>query len=106
MTKHDETDIYKFISLFVFYFSFLFFHFCFFIFVFSFFIFVFSFFIFVFSFFIFIFSFLFFLGEYGVECRMEPLGYSLARWVGGGWDAIERADKVRGIGREVWTPFK
>lgn len=34
-------------------------------------------------------------GEYGVECRMEPLGYSLARWVGGGWDAIERADKVR-----------
>ena len=26
---------------------------------------------------------------------MEPLGYSLARWVGGGWDAIERADKVR-----------
>ena len=27
---------------------------------------------------------------------MEPLGYSLARWVGGGWDAIERADKVRG----------
>ena len=34
------------------------------------------------------------VGEYGVECRMEPLGYSLARWVGGGWDAIERADKV------------
>ena len=33
-------------------------------------------------------------GEYGVECRMEPLGYSLARWVGGGWDAIEKADKV------------
>ena len=28
---------------------------------------------------------------------MEPLGYSLARWVGGGWDAIERADKVRTI---------
>ena len=26
---------------------------------------------------------------------MEPLGYSLARWVGGGWDAIERADKVK-----------
>ena len=46
----------------------------------------------IFSFFVFVFLFL--LGEYGVECRMEPLGYSLARWVGGGWDAIERADKV------------
>ena len=80
--------------LFIFVFSFLFFHFCFFIFVFSFLFFVFS------------FSFYCVLGEYGVECRMEPLGYSLARWVGGGWDAIERADKVRGIGREVWTPFK
>ena len=41
-------------------------------------------------------------GEYGVECRMEPLGYSLARWVGGGWDAIERADKVRWLAVSGW----
>jgi peptide chain release factor 3 len=30
--------------------------------------------------------------EYGVECIMEPLGYSLARWVEGGWDAVDKAD--------------
>lgn len=30
--------------------------------------------------------------EYGVESLMEPLGYSLARWVDGGWDAVEKAD--------------
>lgn len=30
--------------------------------------------------------------EYNVECRMEPLGYSIARWVNGGWDAIEKAE--------------
>jgi hypothetical protein len=34
---------------------------------------------------------------------MEPLGYSLARWVGGGWDAIERADKVRESVADVVT---
>jgi peptide chain release factor 3 len=32
------------------------------------------------------------LHEYGVDCKMEPLSYSSARWVGGGWEAIERAD--------------
>jgi peptide chain release factor 3 len=32
-------------------------------------------------------------GEYGVESLMEPLGYSLARWAGGGWDAVDKADK-------------
>lgn len=31
-------------------------------------------------------------GEYNVESIMEPLGYSLARWVDGGWDAVEKAD--------------
>lgn len=36
---------------------------------------------------------------------MEPLGYSLARWVGGGWEAIEKADKVRTVStRGVITP--
>lgn len=30
--------------------------------------------------------------EYKVESLMEPLGYSLARWVDGGWDAVDKAD--------------
>lgn len=30
--------------------------------------------------------------EYGVECRMESISYSMARWVEGGWDAIDKAD--------------
>jgi peptide chain release factor 3 len=25
---------------------------------------------------------------------MEPLDYSIARWVGGGWDAVNRADEA------------
>lgn len=32
------------------------------------------------------------LHEYGVESKMEPLGYTSARWVGGGWDAIAKAE--------------
>ena len=32
-------------------------------------------------------------GEYGVESIMEPLGFSLARWADGGWDAVDKADK-------------
>jgi peptide chain release factor 3 len=31
--------------------------------------------------------------EYNVEAIMEPLSYSLARWVDGGWDAVDKADK-------------
>mmetsp|Transcript_35177 Transcript_35177/g.40119 ORF Transcript_35177/g.40119 Transcript_35177/m.40119 type:complete len:602 (-) Transcript_35177:179-1984(-) len=31
--------------------------------------------------------------EYRVESTMEPLGYSLARWVDGGWDAVDKADQ-------------
>lgn len=32
--------------------------------------------------------------EYGVETKMESLsGYAYARWVGGGWEAIDRAEK-------------
>jgi len=32
--------------------------------------------------------------EYGVETTLEPLSYSLARWVGGGWPALEKAGKI------------
>lgn len=32
--------------------------------------------------------------EYGVETSLEPLSYSLARWVGGGWEALEKAGKI------------
>ena len=30
--------------------------------------------------------------EYGVESLLEPLSYSLARWVDGGWEAVDKAD--------------
>jgi peptide chain release factor 3 len=30
--------------------------------------------------------------EYNVESMMEPISYTLARWVDGGWDAVEKAD--------------
>ncbi|CAJ1934445.1 unnamed protein product [Cylindrotheca closterium] len=30
--------------------------------------------------------------EYNVESIMEPLTYSLARWVNSGWDAVDKAD--------------
>ena len=30
--------------------------------------------------------------EYNVESILEPLGFSLARWVDGGWDAVDKAD--------------
>jgi peptide chain release factor 3 len=32
--------------------------------------------------------------EYGVETRLEPLAYSLARWVTGGWPALEKAGRI------------
>lgn len=32
--------------------------------------------------------------EYGVETVLEPLGYSVARWVDGGWPALERAGRL------------
>lgn len=34
------------------------------------------------------------LNEYGVETMLEPLPYSVARWVGGGWDALEKAGRL------------
>jgi peptide chain release factor 3 len=32
--------------------------------------------------------------EYNVETRLEPLGYSVARWVTGGWEALEKAGRL------------
>jgi len=32
--------------------------------------------------------------EYGVETRLEPLPYSVARWVVGGWDALAKAGRL------------
>jgi peptide chain release factor 3 len=32
--------------------------------------------------------------EYGVETTIEALPYNLARWVAGGWDAIEKAGRI------------
>ena len=34
------------------------------------------------------------LNEYGVETRLDPLGFSVARWVVGGWDALEKAGRL------------
>ena len=32
--------------------------------------------------------------EYGVETKLEPLPYSVARWVEGGWEALEKVGKL------------
>ncbi|MEA5423996.1 peptide chain release factor 3 [Synechococcus sp. CCY9202] len=32
--------------------------------------------------------------EYGVQTRLEPLGFSVARWVVGGWPALEQVGRV------------
>ena len=32
--------------------------------------------------------------EYNVETRIEPLPYSVARWVTGGWEALEKAGRI------------
>ncbi|MEO1389109.1 MAG: peptide chain release factor 3 [Cyanobacteria bacterium J06634_6] len=32
--------------------------------------------------------------EYNVDTRLEPIGYSVARWVTGGWPAIEKAGRI------------
>ena len=34
------------------------------------------------------------LSEYGVEIQLEPLGYTVARWVMAGWSAIEKSGKL------------
>ena len=32
--------------------------------------------------------------EYGVQTRLEPLGFSVARWVVGGWSALETVGRI------------
>ena len=32
--------------------------------------------------------------EYGVQTRIEPLGFSVARWVSGGWPALEKVGRI------------
>ena len=32
--------------------------------------------------------------EYGVETRLEPLGYQVARWVTGGWPELEKLGRI------------
>jgi peptide chain release factor 3 len=32
--------------------------------------------------------------EYGVETRLEPLGFTVARWVTGGWPALESVGRI------------
>ena len=34
------------------------------------------------------------LSEYGVETRLEPMGYQVARWVKGGWPALEKVGRI------------
>lgn len=34
------------------------------------------------------------LNEYNVETRLEPLGYSVARWVTDGWEALEKVGRL------------
>ncbi|MEL6780541.1 MAG: peptide chain release factor 3, partial [Cyanobacteria bacterium J06597_16] len=32
--------------------------------------------------------------EYNVDTLLEPIGYSVARWVTGGWPALEKAGRI------------
>ena len=32
--------------------------------------------------------------EYGVQTRLEPLGFAVARWVAGGWPALEQVGRI------------
>jgi peptide chain release factor 3 len=32
--------------------------------------------------------------EYGVQTRIEPLGFNVARWVSGGWPALEKVGRI------------
>ncbi|HEY9626407.1 MAG TPA: peptide chain release factor 3 [Coleofasciculaceae cyanobacterium] len=34
------------------------------------------------------------LNEYGVETLLDPLPYSVARWVGGGWEALQKVGRL------------
>lgn len=32
--------------------------------------------------------------EYGVETQLEPLSFSVARWVANGWPALEKVGRI------------
>ena len=32
--------------------------------------------------------------EYGVDTRLEPLGYQVARWVTGGWSSLDDVGRI------------
>ena len=32
--------------------------------------------------------------EYGVETRLEPLGFQVARWINGGWAELEKVGRI------------
>ena len=34
------------------------------------------------------------VSEYGVETRLEPMGYQVARWVKGGWPALDEVGRI------------
>lgn len=42
--------------------------------------------------------------EYGVDSRLEPIPYSVARWVTNGWEALEKAGKIFNtmIVKDLW----
>ncbi len=42
--------------------------------------------------------------EYNVETRLEPLGYSIARWIEGGWETVESLGSIFNaeIFKDVW----
>ena len=46
--------------------------------------------------------------EYGVETRLEPLGFQVARWVTGGWSALDQVGRIFNCKtvRDAWNrPF-
>mmetsp|Transcript_23531 Transcript_23531/g.61232 ORF Transcript_23531/g.61232 Transcript_23531/m.61232 type:complete len:647 (-) Transcript_23531:564-2504(-) len=42
--------------------------------------------------------------EYGVDTTLEPLSFSIARWVKGGWEAVEAAGRIFNttVAKDVW----
>ena len=32
--------------------------------------------------------------EYGVETRLEPMGFQVARWINGGWTELEKVGRI------------
>ncbi|WP_320675490.1 peptide chain release factor 3 [Prochlorococcus sp. MIT 1341] len=43
--------------------------------------------------------------EYGVETRLEPMGYQLARWVNGGWKVLDEIGRIFNckIVQDAWS---